>query len=293
MIAIHLKRALRDIRNHRVLNAVTICTIALSILVISAAMLFFLNTGDMLEAWREGIRVMVYLRDGLDDAQRQALENQIKTQPGVEAVVFIGKDAALANLRQQMQHQASILDSLANNPLPDAFEIRMNTASREWTRVEALAQGLETLEAVTDVEYGQRWVERFVTVFHLFRLTGYTMGGLFFLASVFIVGNTVRLILYARREEVEIMRLVGATEGFILMPFYLQSLIQGALGGMLGLLTLLFLFMGIQAKMAAMVITGTLQLRFLPAATMGAVVLGSMLVGWLGCHLSLRQFLKT
>lgn len=293
MIGIHLKRALRDIRNHRTLNVVTICTIALSILVISAAMLFFLNTGDILDAWREGLRVMVYLRDGLNDDQRQALANQIKTQPGVDSVVFIDKDTALANLRQQMQHQASIIDGLAQNPLPDAFEVRMNTASRDWTKVEALVQSLETLEAVTDVEYGQRWVERLITIFHLFRFTGYTMGGLFFLASIFIVGNTVRLILYARREEVEIMRLVGATDGFILMPFYFQSLIQGALGGILGLLVLVLIYSGIQAKMAEVAIAGIFQLRFLPSATMGVIVVGSMLVGWLGCHLSLRQFLKT
>jgi cell division transport system permease protein len=293
VIGIHLKRALRDIRNHRTLNVVTICTIALSILVISAAMLFFLNTGDILDAWREGLRVMVYLRDGLNDDQRQALANQIKTQPGVDSVVFIDKDTALANLRQQMQHQASIIDGLAQNPLPDAFEVRMNTASRDWTKVEALVQSLETLEAVTDVEYGQRWVERLITIFHLFRFTGYTMGGLFFLASIFIVGNTVRLILYARREEVEIMRLVGATDGFILMPFYFQSLIQGALGGILGLLVLVLIYSGIQAKMAEVAIAGIFQLRFLPSATMGVIVVGSMLVGWLGCHLSLRQFLKT
>lgn len=292
MLSLHFKRALQDIRQNRLLNAVTISTIALSILIVSAAALFFLNTTDMLEAWRSGIRIMVYLENGLDPAQRQAIETRITKLYGVQAARFISRQAALEQLRGQMRRQAAILDGLGQNPLPDAYEVQMIPTARTWEKAEDLAKRLEALAGVADVEYGQRWVERFVTLFNLFRLTSYAMGGLFFIASVFIVGNTVRLILYSRREEVEIMRLVGATERFILAPFYFQSMIQGALGGMAGLVALLIMFMMIQSKIQAVTVTGLVNLRFLSPGLMVAIVGASTLVGWLGCHLSLKQYLK-
>ena len=292
MLSLHLKRALQDIRQNRLLNAVTISTIALSILIVSAAVLFFLNTTDMLEAWRRGIRIMVYLEDDLDKARRHAIETQIKKLYGVQAARFISKETALDQLRDQMQRQSAVLDGLAQNPLPDAFEVQMIPTASTWEKAEDLATSLEAVAGVTDVEYGQRWVERFVTLFNLFRLTSYAMGGLFFIASVFIVGNTVRLILYSRRQEVEIMRLVGATERFILAPFYFQSMIQGALGGVSGLVALFIMFMLIQSKIQAVSVTGLVNLRFLSPGLLMAVVAASTLVGWLGCHLSLKQYLK-
>ncbi len=292
MLSLHLKRALQDIRQNRLLNAVTISTIALSILIVSAAFLFFLNTTDMLEAWRRGIRIMVYLESDLDKAQRHAIETRIRKLYGVQAARFIPKETALEQLRAQMQRQSAILDGLDQNPPPDAFEVQMIPTASTWEKAEELARSLEAVAGVSDVEYGQRWVERFVTLFNLFRLTSYAMGGLFFIASVFIVGNTVRLILYSRRQEVEIMRLVGATERFILAPFYFQSMIQGALGGVCGLVALFIMFMLIQSKIQSVSVTGLVNLRFLSPGLLLTVVTASTLVGWLGCHLSLKQYLK-
>ncbi len=292
MLSLHFKRALLDIRHNRLLNAVTITTIALSILIVSAAILFFINTTDMLEAWRRGIRIMVYLEDDLDPGRQQAIAARLKGLYGVQEARFISKQTALEHLRAQMPRQSAILEGIGQNPLPDAYEVQMIPSARTWEKAEDLAQRLEAIDGVADVEYGQRWVERFITLFNLFRLTSYAMGGLFFIASLFIVGNTVRLILYTRREEVEIMRLVGATERFILAPFYFQSMIQGILGGIAGLAGLLIMFMLIQSKIQAVAVGGTVALRFLSPGLMMAIVAASALVGWLGCHLSLKQYLK-
>ncbi len=292
MFSLHFKRALQDIRQNFLLNAVTISTIALSILIVCAAVLFFFNTTDMLESWRRGIRVMVYLENDLDTAQRRAVETRIKSLSGVQAARFISKQAALDRLRAQMRRQSAVLDSLGQNPLPDAFEVQMIASAHTWDKVENLAQRLEAITGVADVEYGQRWVERFVAIFNLFRMTSYAMGGLFFIASIFIVGNTVRLIFHSRREEVEIMRLVGATERFILAPFYFQSMIQGALGGIFGLAALLGVFILIQSKIETATVTGLANLRFFSPGMAAAIIGASTLVGFLGCHLSLKQYLK-
>ena len=292
MMKLHLRRALQDIRGNRMLSLVTISTFALSILIISAALLFFVNMGDMIDGWRKGIRIMAYLQDNLTATDRSHLKVRMENLYGVQKAAFIPKDQALSRLRTQMGRQASILENLERNPLPDAFEIQMIAAHQSWDKVEQLAAALEKLEGVNDVEYGQRWIKRIINVFNLFQLTGTIMGVLFFMAAVFIMGNTVRLVLYSRREEVEIMRLVGATERFILAPFYFQSLIQAALGGGIGLVTLYVMYILIQSRIATDLAASFFQLRFLsPAAVLGIVGCG-MLVGWLGCHLSVKQYVK-
>lgn len=292
MLKLHLRRALQDIRSNRMLSLVTISTFALSILIVSSAMLFFINMGDIIDGWRQGIRVMAYLQDGLTAADRSTLKIRMENLYGVQQVDFIPKDLALSRLRTQMGRQTSILDNLDGNPLPDAFEIQMIAASQSWDKVEQLAAALENLEGISEVEYGQRWIKRIINIFNLFQLTGYIMGALFFMAAIFIVGNTVRLVLYSRREEVQIMRLVGATERFILAPFYFQSLIQAALGGIIGLVALYIMYLLIQSRIATDMATGFFELRFLSPTLLLSIVGFGMLVGWLGCHLSVKQYVR-
>jgi len=292
MLKRHLRRALQDMRSNRMLSLVTISTFALSILIVSSAMLFFVNMGDIMDGWRQGIRVMAYLQEGLNATDRSTLKVRMESLYGVQQADFVPKDQALERLRTQMGRQTSILDNLDSNPLPDAFEIQMIAASQSWDKVEQLAMALEKLEGVSEVEYGQRWIKRIINIFNLFQLTGTVMGGLFFMAAIFIVGNTVRLVLYSRREEVEIMRLVGATERFILAPFYFQSLIQAALGGIIGLAALFMMYMLIQSRITTDMATVFFQPRFLSPLTLLGIVGCGMLVGWLGCHLSVKQYVK-
>jgi cell division transport system permease protein len=292
MLKRHLRRALQDMRSNRMLSLVTISTFALSILIVSSAMLFFVNMGDIMDGWRQGIRVMAYLQEGLNATDRSTLKVRMESLYGVQQADFIPKDQALARLRTQMGRQTSILDNLDSNPLPDAFEIQMIAASQSWDKVEQLAMALEKLEGVSEVEYGQRWIKRIINIFNLFQLTGTVMGALFFMAAIFIVGNTVRLVLYSRREEVEIMRLVGATEQFILAPFYFQSLIQAALGGIIGLAALFMMYMLIHSRITTDMATAFFQPRFLSPLTLLGIVGCGMLVGWLGCHLSVKQYVK-
>jgi len=286
------KKAIHDIRENGFLNTITIVTIALSVLIVSAYFLFFKNASDILNAWQKGIRIMAYLEPGVAHGDLEALKQQISTLYGVQQVRFISKNDALAHLRQQMKRQASILGNLEENPLPDAFEIRMIPSSQRIDKVEILAAQVESLPGIDEVEYGQSWIARFQNVFSLFELVGYTMGGLFFMATVFIVANTIRLVLYSRREEVEIMRLVGATDRFIKTPFYIEGLILGALGGIIGLGVLFLIYLLVSSNMGQDLSAGFITIRFLTPITLLTILFTSAVVGWLGCYLSLKQFLS-
>ncbi len=288
----YYKRALQDIRDNRFLSAVTIITIAISVLIVSTFILFFANANEMMNAWRKGVRVMAYLKPGIPELEIPEIKLTIQGMYGVEEVKFISKKDALEHLKAQLKRQASLLDNLKENPLPDAFEIQMTASSQSQDKIEVLANRIESLPQVEEVEYGQKWLGRFTNVFNLFKLAGYAMGGLFFIAAVFIVANTIRLVLYSRREEVEIMRLVGATNGFIKAPFYIEGLIQGLVGGVFGIAALFVTFLFVSSNIEQGFSSGLFTVRFLSPAILCGTLFCSMFVGWLGCYLSLRQFLK-
>ncbi len=287
------KRAIEDIFKNRFLNLVTTITISLSILIVSAFILFFINTNELINIWKKGIRVMAYLRPGTGTVEVSDLKQRIQGLEGVQTVQFISKQAALTRLKDKMQRQASLFKNLSENPLPDAFEIRIVLPEGNRQKIESIATRIESLDQVEEVEYGQQWLGRFSNVFSLFRLAGYTLCGIFFMATVFIVANTMRLVIYSRSEEVEIMRLVGASDKFIKIPFYIQSLIQGALGAVVGLTALFIAFLFLNTGVQTAFFHGFFQMRFLPPMALVSIIGGSMLVGWLGCYISLKQHLNT
>ena len=287
------KRAIEDIFKNRFLNLITTITISLSILIVSAFIIFFINTSELINIWKKGIRVMAYLHPGTGTSEVTDLEQRIQGIQGVLAVRFISKEAALTQLKNKMHRQASLFENLSANPLPDAFEIRILTPEADWQKIESIATRIESFDPIEEVEYGQKWLGRFSNVFNLFRLAGYTLCGIFFMATVFIVANTMRLVIYSRSEEVEIMRLIGATDRFIKIPFYIQSLIQGALGAVMGLTALFIAYLFLNTGVQTAFFSGFFQIRFLPPMMMVSIIGGSMLIGWLGCYLSLKQHLNT
>jgi len=292
MIILFFRRAIEDFRNNRLLNIVTLLTISLSILIASAFILFFINTSEIMNFWKKGLRVMAYLKADVPDSELSSLEQEIQAIAGVESLRFISKEDALNQLKAQMQRQSSLFDNLDRNPLPDGFEIRISAANQSWEKVELLAAQIESLDAVEEVEYGQKWFGHFPQLFELFTLTGYAMCIIFVMAAVFIMANTIRLVIYSRRDEIEIMRLVGAAERFIKIPFYIQGLLQGALGASIGLIILFVVFWFMASNIERGFFSGLFNIQFFSPLSSGAIFLISALAGWLGSYISLKQYLK-
>ena len=286
------KRAINDIKENRFLTAITVVTIALSILIASAFALFFVNAGDLLTQWQKGIRMMVYLKPNTSEAARLDTKFRLQSIAGVQNAIYISKEEAMDRLKGQMPHHSALLENLKENPLPDAFEVTLQAAARDSDELQFLSERIQNLTAVEEVEYGQQWIQRFTNIINLFSIAGYGIGALFFMATVFIVANTIRLVLYSRRDEIEIMRLVGATDRFIKIPFYLEGMIQGGLGTLIGLAVLYVGYFSLSSHFQPSLASGLLTLRFFPATICLLIVVSGTLVGWLGCWISLKQFLK-
>ncbi len=287
------QRAIKDILENQFLTAVSVITIALSIMIAAAFALFFMNAGNVLHSWQKGIRMMVYLKPGTSEAGRLDTKYKLQSISGVQDARFIPKTEAMEKLKNQMQHHAALLENLKENPLPDAFEVYFQPTARNSEALSFLAERITALATVEEVEYGQQWIQRFTNIINLFRLAGYGIGGLFFMATVFIVANTIRLVLYSRRDEIEIMRLVGATDRFIKIPFYLQGMIQGGAGTLIGLLILFIGYISLTTHFSQSVSSALISIRFFSQGICGLILLGGIGVGWLGCWVSLKQFMKS
>ena len=284
-----LKNGLADIWSYRFVNLITIVTIALSMLIISLFLLFFENASRMIQDWHHGGRAVVYLDMAFTKNSLPDLEKQILALGNVEVRRFVSREESLENLKQELGGQTAFFDGLDSNPLPHCLEIQV----MDGGEMEEMANGIKILQGVESVEYGQDWFGQFMKLFTLFKSGGYLISGLFLLIALFMIFNTLRLVFYSRKQEIEIMRLVGASEGFIKRPFYVEGVVQGLLGGGLGIAILLLVYTLASPTFSHYLTSDLhLDLRFLSFGTVALVLFCSTFLGWFGCYLSLRQILK-
>ena len=292
MIVSAAKRALTDIENNKFLHFISVVTIALSVFIVSAFSLFFNNATDFLDAWRSGVRITAYLNDNVPELQRSELMEKVRNFRGVSSIQFISKDDAYNDLQEKIGQQSSLLDGLDKNPLPDSIEITLADSYRRIEDIEKLAKKIRELPHVEDVEYAQKWLYRFNGIYNLFKVTGMVLVSIFFIATFLIIANTIRLIMYSRREEIEIIRIIGADEAFIKYPLFFEAMAQGFLGGVAGILMLYLSFMLTVPNFAPDMVFSFFEIRFISVKFSLAIVSGSMMIGWIGCFFSIRKFLK-
>ena len=286
------KRAIADIMANKFLHIITIVTIALSILVVSTFMLFFENMSRVVAAWNQGGRVMAYLDEDFTTEMLPELNSRIKSMNRTKQVFFISKEVALENLKEDINASTGFLDTLRDNPLPHSMDIRLKAVDN-FKQVKDFVEKLKSIDHVAEVEYGRKWLSKFMNVYELFKFAGYAMSSLFFLIALFITANTVRLAFFSRKEEIEIMRLVGATEGFIKHPFYFEGVIQGAAGGIFGILILAATYIGFASGISSSLSSYMfVDIRFLSVQYMITILAASTCLGWVGCYLSLKQLVK-
>jgi cell division transport system permease protein len=287
------QRVRRNVSTTPYLHLATTATIAFSLLIIGTFALVYANISDLIRSCQDNIRVVAYLKDGLPEGRRASLEQRLAKLYGVGEIHYVSKDAAMDRLKRQMKHRQSLLEGLRENPLPASFEIRLVQGWQAWERLDPLVDQIKQLPDIEDVEYGQAWLRRFSQFIAFFRLASLIIGVLVVATTVFVCTNTIKLTLYTKRQELGIMSLVGATDAFIQTPFYIQSLIEGFLGGLIaeGLLFGTYrLFISRVQSPHLLLSSG--EIAFLSLTACGALLSVGMLIGWLGSYLSLKRFLR-
>ena len=275
------------------MNNVAVLTITLSVFIVATFLLFLINTNDLVNEWKKGIRVMAYLEPGTRPDQIQGIKTRIGNISGVGEVIFISKKEGLEYLKEKLKGQLALFEDLNGNPLPDAFDISLSSKTLKLDEIMSIIKKIKDIDPVESVEYGQAWLHRFTNLYNLFQFVTFGIAGLFFMASVFIIGNTIRLMLYSRRDEIEIMRLVGASESFIKKPFYIEGMVVGSSGGLLGLVGVYLGYLVVSSNMIQTDAAQIIRIHFFPWHTCLGIVCCSIFVGWLGCAISLKQYFRT
>jgi cell division transport system permease protein len=213
-------------------SLMAVLTIGLALFLGAAFLAGAAGARVLLRSWGAEASVTLYLvREATDVQARTLAEKILREHPDLE-VVYVDRAEALARLRADLGDLASTLDGLTHNPLPPTLEIRSRTQLSP-AELRALASGLGKLEGVADVDYGREWLDRIEALGRALRAAGFGALALVLGAAILVVANTIRLAVYARRDEIEIMKLVGATDAYVRLPFLLEGALQGVMGALL------------------------------------------------------------
>lgn len=285
------RRAFENVVENPFLNMMTVGIIAMTLLLVGVFMLIYQDLNTVFAAWGRGVRVVAYLQPNISQPARDGLVTAIKNRPEVKSVVWIGKAEALKRFKSIIGENREILMDLAqNNPLPESLEIDINDRARSEETLEGLSAWLREQRGIGEVVYGQEWLERFLTMLNLFKIVAFVLGSFLLLAAMFIVSNTIKITLFARKEELSIMQLVGATPTFIKIPFVLEGSLQGLIGAIVAVCALYSLNALVMRRLVeAFAIP---NFAFLSAEAILAIIVGGIVLGAGASVLSVGRFLE-
>jgi len=284
MLGFVIAEALRDFRRAGRVGVSAVLLIALSLAALGGFWLFSLNLGRAIDQWRDRVRVVVYLKEEPPATKLGDLLRQIESVEGVQRVRYVSKGEALHSLKRALGAQADVTDQLPRNPLPASVEVTpdANTATPEGNR--ALVRRLAELPEIDEVQGGAQWIEGLAQFRHLFQLVGLGVGAVLGLAAILTVTTATTLVLHLRRDEMEIMRLVGAAESVIRLPRVLQGMAQGLLAAAiaLGVLEAVYAVAAPKLEPLLPLTLGLQRAIFLSPPQMLVLMVGGGILGALG-----------
>ncbi len=289
-----LQDSLVNIRRSGWGGLASIGTIAVSFVIVGIFLIITRNLGALVSEWKEQFQVTVFLEDGITAEQLALLKKRIQSESAVKAMTYTSKEEALQSFKRELRGKESLLEGLGENPIPASLQLRVHEAYQTPEALRQFTTSLTRLEGVEDVLYGQEWVDRLTGAVRMLRLLGLSVGLALGLASLLIVSNTIRLAVYARAEEIEVMRLVGATKMHIRAPFLLEGMIQGFLGAALAVLLLFGAYRATlwQLQLTPGQIFGVGVGSFLDPRWAGSLLLAGASVGAFGSLISVGRFLR-
>ena len=277
------------------LSCINTGTIAITLAIINFFLIISLNLGHVLNMWRKDVRITLYLEDDLTLSETTQAKNEIAGFNEVDDIRYISQEEAFLLLKKNLDSSNNLLDGFGTNILPSSFEVRLKEEVLTSKGLEDFVAKIEKVKGIEEVNYDSDLISGISTFFTVFKVGNLTLGVMLCVATVFIVSNIIGLSVYARREELEIMKLMGATNFFIKAPFLLEGLIQGLLGSLFSLALLFGIYKAFISKMGLLLnvyLDGSDPL-FLPLNFIILIVICGMLLGIFGSTISLRRFLKT
>jgi len=293
-IGYFVRRVGRNLRQTPVICSAAIGTVAVALMIMAFFIIVVVNVQQVARQWSREIQVVAYFDKVPGEDKVDRWRDNLEGMKEVERVDFVSREEAFRRFKKRLGDDGDLLDGVGSDFLPASLEVVLHEASRNKTGVETVVRRLQQIPGLEDVSYEPDWLERFDAFVNLLKLAGFVFGGFLLFAALFIVSNTIKLTLYARREEIEIMSLVGGTPLFIKMPFLLEGALQGIVGGVFALIGVWAIFALVlqEGLYGVLMVTGADSILFLSAWQQGGILVCGLLLGLTGSLLSLRKFVR-
>jgi cell division transport system permease protein len=286
-----IRGALRKLAAQRAASILNMLVIAIALSLPAGGFVLLMNLQSVTARFSLEPQLSIFMQPGAKAADRDALDKQLKQEPRVSAAKFVPREAALAELKKT-EGIAEVIAALNENPLPDAFVVKLRSV--EPQQLEAFAAELGKRPGVGHVQADSSWARRLAAFIEIGQLGIGLLGVLLATGMVAVTFNTIRLQVLTQREEIELARLLGATDAFIRRPFYYLGAFQGLAGGGLGLAILAgglaLLNQGVRALSETY--GSNFELAFLVPQNAVAVAGLAGLLGWFGAYLSVSIYLR-
>ncbi|MBI5233372.1 MAG: ABC transporter permease [Deltaproteobacteria bacterium] len=281
-------RAFKNMREGLGTSFLSALTVGFCLAIPGFFLVVFVNLSAVVSSWGERTHIVAYLDDGADATRTRAAVAAIM---GVLEIKYISSADALNQLKQELKDHGHILEGVDQNPLPASFEIMVAAEHRAPEKVSEIVRRLKAIKGLDDVVYSMQWLDTFSALIRMIEVLAFFVGVFLLVSAMFIITNTIRLSVYSRADEIEVMRLMGSSEGFIRIPFYIASSLEGVLGG-------LFAFFLVTGALGILFDRMPGQFSFLVAAPrplfsvfLLSVAAGAVM-GVAGCLASLARFLR-
>jgi cell division transport system permease protein len=279
-----LREALAAFRRTPLLSILSVVAIGFSLFVVGLFGLTAWNIRRAIEKVEEKVEVVAYLTDDATPGQLAVADGEIRGLPQVADVRSVSKTEAMATAMQTMEEFKDVSADLEANPFPASLEVTLKPGQRTPAAVARVARHLKAYPFVEDVRYGRDWLEKIFVIRQILGGAATIIGGAFALVAAIVIATAVRIAVFARREEISIMRLVGATDGFIRMPFLLEGLMTGLAGGILSALLTYAAFRVLDSTM--------LRIEWIPREWVLVVVATGTVFGFLSSAAAVRRHLR-
>lgn len=285
---------MNNLWQYRVRNVFSVTIICLSFLIVGIFLSLSNNLQYTAQQISKNMVIVFFLKKDLSEKDRNTIGEKLKKSSEVIKTQFISSEQALGKFLEKFPELQGIVNNLKINPFPPSFEITLKEKILSSDETQSFIQSMQNMKGIDDVQFNKDWVERMQSLSRLAKAVGFFLGGILILASFFIISNVIKLSVFARKDEIGILRLVGATNTFIRIPFLLDGIIMGILGGMLSLFVLFLviklfpLYLG--SSLGAL--NELINFRYLSLSQSISLIGAGAVIGFLGSLSSLAQFLK-
>jgi len=287
-----IKQAMANIFENRLVHLIGIGTMSIAFLIFYAFILMFVNLNYWIEEQGTSLTMSIYFTEEPDRVAIEDIKKELFLFPGVTIKRFVSKDDAMKSVRRKLGDKAGLLDGFKQNPLPASLEILLSRDTCDDSLPYQLKTRLEKITIVDEVQYSQEWIRKIQAIMEAINIIGMIFGVLLFLAALFIITNTIKLTIYSRKEEIEILKLVGATNRFVKIPFMIEGSMQGFLGGIVALISLFLVYILVITRIDISIGFASLDIVFLSPQFILLLLLMSVIIGFIGSTISLGRFFR-